>query len=921
MRRYFSLAVVIVTVAMSACTVEQVQPPTTLSRISVENNNFRDESGRYLLINGVNVSGTSKVPVSVSPVSYVGRPFPIDEVDGWFEKLRRDGFNAIRLLAVWEAVCPEQPGVYDTEYLDYLEQVISKANDHGIYVLINFHENLFSRHLYSVFNDHPTIGEPGSWQSMIGSLFPAKDPETGKLYYDSKVVGDGAPRWAVEACLPEKDLDAPTYGMLRILGDVTMESGNLGKLISAFMTLLSGGEGGMTPEIQELIGVLSESLADLTAAGLLPYDMTQTNDMMPFTLWAMNSFLSVDVEKCYAAFFAGNEVFPGRQIDGVPIMDYLQQGHIDSWLQVVSRAKKYPNVLGYDVMNEPTGIFIVLSVVSAYVSAGFDNIAAYAALSALIDKDTVDAIYNIIDATGLLPSVPLELTEDAVATSITDPMLKIMRDAVEPRLIVLLDAIPASTDAPTFIATEPFKTDQATAIADARAEITQKATAKLGSMEPGMREAIIGQMGDQAAKVINDSIKNAAAAIKALPADVLADPESDAALMVKIEQKTRAYEAAAPLVADTVAEVRRQKLMAYWDSIKAEWGMADMDLFATIDLNMNLERKYMMRYWNRIGAAVQQEDPNAIIFIGDPLAINSLFGGEAMPMMNNSPYKPENVDNMVHSYHWYPGSIYPLGLFQVPPQKYEAVEWRTRDFMTPLSGKYTRTANTYGNVPLVFTEFGTYFNFNWNVKDLDSILATIEADGYEVSATILNGEYEAFEDLLAHKMVWCMSGDNDYQLGDLWNHEDFSIYGPDGEPRGEQGWLRPVVHVSAGEPIAMKFYSALHVYDPDKGESAETLMGEFHFAYEGRQSDLPTEIFVPQYQYPEGFYVWLSDGWAVFDPERQILYHYPTNDDPDWVHEVTIRRPAAGRYNDDWSYFFMYDGNKVVGDRNRGVAR
>ena len=915
MRRITLLLLTAFSVLACSCTVDHVQPPSTLSRISVENRNFRDESGRYLLINGVNVSGTSKVPVNVSPVSYVGRPFPIDEVDGWFEKLKGDGFNAMRLLVIWEAVCPNQPGVYDTEYLDYLEQVISKANDHGIYVLINFHENLFSRHLYSVFNDHPSIGEPGSWQSMIACLFPAKDPETGELYYDSKVVGDGAPRWAVEACLPEKDLDAQTYGMLRILGSVTLDSGNLGKLISAFTTLLSGGEGGMTPEITELIGVLSESLSDLTVAGMLPYDMTQTNDMMPFTLWAMNSFLSVDVEKCYAAFFAGNEVFPGRTVDGVPIMDYLQQGHIDSWVQVVERAKKYPNILGYDLMNEPTGIFIVLSVVSAYVSAGFDNIAAYAALTALVDKDTVDAIYNIIDATGLLPSVPLELTEESVAMNWTDPMLAILHNAVEARLTVLLDQIPASVDAPTFVTTDPFKTEMNDAIAAARAEVATMGAAKLAWMDDGMRESILGEAADQAQTVIKFAVNGAATAIKALPADVLADPESDAALMVKIEQKTKAFAEAERPIVEVVAEVRKQQLMAYWDDIKAEWGMADMDLFATIDLNMNLERKYMMRYWNRIGAAVQQADPDAVMFIGDPLAINSLFGGEAMSQMNNSPYKPENIDNFVHSYHWYPGSIYPLGLFQVPPQKFTADEWRTKDFLTPLEGKYTRTQNTYGNVPLVFTEFGTYFNFNWNLKDLESILADVEANDYDVSAAILNNEYETFEALLSHKMVWCMSGDNDYQLGDLWNHEDFSIYGPDGEPRGEEGWLRPVAWMSAGEPVAMKFLSDLHIFDPDKGESAETQAGEFYFAYEGKQSDLPTEIFVPQYQYPDGFYVWLSDGWAVFDAEKQVLYHYPTNDDVDWTHEITIRRPAAGRYNDDWSYFFQYDGNKVVGDR------
>lgn len=915
MRKVIIAAALAATVTLCGCGGDDVSPPETLSRLRVENRNFRDESGRYLVINGVNVSGTSKVPVNISPVSYVGRPFPIEDVDGWFEKLRRDGFNAIRLLVIWEGVCPERPGEYDTEYLDYLEQVISKANDHGIYVLINFHENLFSRHLYSVFNDNPSIGEPGSWQAMIASLFPARDPDTGELFYDSQVVGDGAPRWAVEACLPEKDLDHKSYGMLRILGDVTLESGNLGKLISAFTSLLAGGDGPMDPEITELIGVLSESLTDLTLAGMLPFDMTQTNDMMPFTLWAMNSFLSVDVEKCYAAFFAGDEVFPDRQIEGVPIMDYLQQGHIDAWLQVVERARAYPNILGYDLMNEPTGIFIILSVVSAYVSAGFDNVAAYAALTALIDKDTVDAIYNIIDATGLLPSVPLELTEESMAVSVTAPVIQVMRAAIEPRLTILLDRIPADDTAETFIASEPFLTDLNQAISDARGEVRTKAAGKLSALEPGVRETVIGSAETQTGKIIQAAVKETAAAIVDLPADVLADPGSQAALMIKIEQKSAAYDNATPAVVETVGEVRKQLLMAYWDDIKAEWGMADMDLFATIDLNMNLERKYMMRYWNRIGAAVQEVDPDAILFIGDPLAINSLFGGEAMSQMNNSPYKPENIKNFVHSYHWYPGSIYPLGLFQVPPQKYAASEWLTKDFLTPISGKYTRTANTYGNVPVVFTEFGTYFNFNWNLKDLDSILAHVAEHGYDVSAAILNNEYETFEKLMSHKMVWCMSGDNDYQLGDLWNHEDFSVYGPDGEPRGHEGWMRPTVHMSAGEPVETFFYSSLHVFDPDKGETAEMMLGEFHFKCEGKESDLPTEIYVPRFQYPDGFYVWLSDGWAVFDPDRQILYHYPTNDEPDALHEITIRRPAAGREDRDWAYFFNFNGQKLVGDR------
>ena len=84
--------------------------------------------------------------------------------------------------------------------------------------------------------------------------------------------------------------------------------------------------------------------------------------------------------------------------------------------------------------------------------------------------------------------------------------------------------------------------------------------------------------------------------------------------------------------------------------------------------------------------------------------------------------------------------------------------------------------------------------------------------------------------MFAGCMVWCYSADNDYVLGDEWNHEDFSILDFNQQPRGQMAFGRPHARALAGKPISTHFYSDYHYFDPDKGEIPVVHEFEVHYA-------------------------------------------------------------------------------------------
>jgi len=126
--------------------------------IRIQDGEFIDEQGRTLLLRGVNLGGSSKIPFTPDGatykregffnyrnVSFIGRPFPLEEADEHFRRLRAWGLTFLRFLVTWEAIEHAGPGIYDDDYLDYIRAILEKAHQHGIQVFIDPHEDVWSR--------------------------------------------------------------------------------------------------------------------------------------------------------------------------------------------------------------------------------------------------------------------------------------------------------------------------------------------------------------------------------------------------------------------------------------------------------------------------------------------------------------------------------------------------------------------------------------------------------------------------------------------------------------------------------------------------------------------------------------------------------------------------------------------------------
>ncbi|KAL7276277.1 hypothetical protein RUND412_000743 [Rhizina undulata] len=126
--------------------------------LTIDGPYFKDEHNRQVTLRGINVAADAKFPTKPSipshvpdsfydgdNVSFVGRPFPVDEADTHFQRLRNWGYNTIRYIFTWEAIEARGPGIYDEEWISSTIALLRKAKEYDFMVFMDPHQDVWSR--------------------------------------------------------------------------------------------------------------------------------------------------------------------------------------------------------------------------------------------------------------------------------------------------------------------------------------------------------------------------------------------------------------------------------------------------------------------------------------------------------------------------------------------------------------------------------------------------------------------------------------------------------------------------------------------------------------------------------------------------------------------------------------------------------
>ncbi|KAK0534056.1 hypothetical protein OC842_002757 [Tilletia horrida] len=154
---------------------------------------FLDAHGRALLLHGVNVSGSSKLPASSSSsseggggdtITFVNRPFPLSDAPAHLARLRAWGLTTLRLLVTWEALQPSTPHSTDASFLSYLHALISLLPQYGMRAFVCAHQDVWSRACGG-------SGAPG-WTLELVGLEVGAFHGTGAAYVHERVLAEQA---------------------------------------------------------------------------------------------------------------------------------------------------------------------------------------------------------------------------------------------------------------------------------------------------------------------------------------------------------------------------------------------------------------------------------------------------------------------------------------------------------------------------------------------------------------------------------------------------------------------------------------------------------------------------------------------------------------------------------------------------------
>lgn len=150
-----------------------------LSKIKIKNNWFVDQDDRVVLFHGIN-SVEKKFPW-VPDYGHLNLKNKTQ-----LSYLKKWGFNVVRLGFMWSGLFPQKDKLNQT-YVNEMQDIIKSLESHGIYVIIDLHQDMMSSKFYA-YDGVPI------W--LVEEM-----PDAKHLYpwpYKRQNIGFGA--YATEAC-------------------------------------------------------------------------------------------------------------------------------------------------------------------------------------------------------------------------------------------------------------------------------------------------------------------------------------------------------------------------------------------------------------------------------------------------------------------------------------------------------------------------------------------------------------------------------------------------------------------------------------------------------------------------------------------------------------------------------------------------
>ncbi len=308
-----------------------------------------------------------------------------------------------------------------------------------------------------------------------------------------------------------------------------------------------------------------------------------------------------------------------------------------------------------------------------------------------------------------------------------------------------------------------------------------------------------------------------------------------------------------------------------WDiGANGEPHLSRPDYFSLVNGKpVNFSDDYYRPFANRFAKVIRNVHPEAMIFL------------ETEFDMQITKWDEHDASGIVYAPHWYDGYV-------VAKKEYTpllGVDSYTRkvvisppairlSFRRQLA-RHTRQAQlVLGEVPVVLGEFGIPFD----LQDKQAY----HTGNFQMQIHALQRSIQAVEDNLLNYTLWNYTPDNTNLHGDLWNDEDFSIYSPDQRTnpreinsggRGLEAVVRPYPVATSGELLKVNF-------------NPHTRIFKMIFCHDPAIT-APTEIYVPNFQYPHGYTIKVSDGRYEIHRSRQTLLYWPGVERS--IHKLTIK--------------------------------